>query len=92
MLFYLAMKMTFSPTFSTTYIKNEIKSRIGIDFSVRRIKRVNCFRDLENNKMCCLTVDHPLQDGETSYFLKDQNDINKCIDLAKQNGLEIQYT
>jgi hypothetical protein len=66
----MAMKVTFHPSFSSTYIHNEINGRIGIDFNIKKIRRVHCFTGTDGKKVCAFTVCHPLQNGETTYFME----------------------
>ena len=83
------MKLTLHPSFSTTYIKNNINSKITVDTSYRRIISAASF-SLPNGESCLsLNVEHPLQEGHTTYFLNDAEDIQKGLEYCAANNVNI---
>lgn len=82
------MKLTLNPSFSTTYIKNNINSKITVDTDYRKIISAASF---STNGVPCLTlnVEHPLQEGHTTYFLQTPEDIQKGLDYCATNNIEI---
>lgn len=83
------MKLKLNPEFSTTYIQNECNSLITIDLAYRKIKRGHMFKDGLGRETFALTVLHPLQEGETTYFMKRKQEIDACIAHCSANGIKI---
>ena len=86
------MKLNLTPLFSTTEVTNEINTPVKIDLSHRKIKAIHAFKNYFGEQTVCITVGHPLQNGKTTYFLKDKRDIQTVIDHANMNGIEVSYT
>lgn len=85
------MKLKLKPTFSTTEITNEINSPIRVDLSFRKIKHIHTFKsDVSKDHVLCLSLEHPLQNGYTTYFLKNKLDIENVMAYAQANGIEVK--
>ena len=83
------MKLKLNPSFSTTYIKNQINSKITVDTNIRRVISAASF-DMPNGAPCLsINVEHPLQEGHTTYFLHDADDISKALDYCATNNINI---
>ena len=86
---YLSMKLTLNPSFSTTYFKNQINSKITVDTTIRRVISAASFNDITGLPCLTLNVEHPLQEGHTTYFLDTPEDIQKGLDYCNTNGINI---
>lgn len=83
------MKLTLNPSFSTTYVRNQINSKVTVDTSYRKVISAASF-NLPNGERCIsLNIEHPLQEGHTTYFLNNQEDIQKALDYCAINNVNI---
>ena len=85
------MKLKLNATFSTTSVTNRINSSVNIDLSYKSIKSAHTFKTA-NERMMCISINHPLQEGFTTYFLNDPQDIQKATDACLERGIEIAQT
>jgi hypothetical protein len=83
------MKLTLNPSFSTTYIKNAINSKITVDTNIRKISSAALFNDINGDPCLTINVEHPLQEGHTTYFLDTPEDIQKGLDYCNANSINI---
>jgi len=86
---YLSMKLTLNPSFSTTYFKNQINSKITVDTNIRRVISAASFNHTNGAPCLTLNVEHPLQEGHTTYFLETAEDIQKGLDYCIANSINI---
>jgi hypothetical protein len=83
------MKLTLNPSFSTTYVRNPINSKVTVDTSYRKVISAASY-NLPNGERCIsLIIEHPLQEGHTTYFLNNQEDIQKALDYCAANNVNI---
>ena len=83
------MKLKLNPSFSTSYVRNQINSQVTVDTSYRKVISAASY-NLPNGHPCLsLNVEHPLQEGHTTYFLQDEQDISKALDYCNANGINI---
>lgn len=83
------MKLTLYPSFSTTYIKNNINSKITVDTDYRKVISAALFSSPYGEPCLTLNVEHPLQEGHTTYFLRTPEDIQKGLDYCATNNINI---
>jgi hypothetical protein len=83
------MKLKLSPSFSTTYVKNQINSKITVDTSYKRIISAASFSMANGAPCLSINVEHPLQEGHTTYFLETSEDIQKALDYCNANDINI---
>lgn len=83
------MKLTLNPSFSTTYTRNDINSKITIDTSYRKVISASQFTLPSGEPRLTLNIEHPLQEGHTTYFLETAEDIAKGLDYCNTNGISI---
>ena len=76
-----------NPSFSTTTTRNNIVSKIEVDTQTRQVQNIFRLKDLAT---LCLVVSHPLQDGETTYYLQDKRDIETVLQYANQNNIIVK--
>lgn len=86
------MKLKLNATFSTTYVTNKINSPVNVDLSYKSIKSAHTFKSVNDERVMCISISHPLQDGYTTYFLHDPQDIAKATDACLERGIEITQT
>jgi hypothetical protein len=83
------MKLTLRPSFSTTYIRNPINSKITIDTSYRKVISASQFTLPSGEPRLTLNIEHPLQEGHTTYFLETAEDIQKGLQYCSINNISI---
>jgi hypothetical protein len=83
------MKLKLSPSFSTTYVKNQVNSKITVDTSYKRIISAASFSMANGSPCMTINVEHPLQEGHTTYFLEASEDIQKALDYCNANDINI---
>jgi hypothetical protein len=83
------MKLTLNPSFSTTYIRNPINSKITIDTSYRKVISASQFTLPSGEPRLTLNIQHPLQEGHTTYFLETAEDIQKGLQYCAINNISI---
>jgi hypothetical protein len=83
------MKLTLNPSFSTTYVRNPINSKVTVDTSYRKVISAASFKLPDGEARLTLNIEHPLQEGHTTYFLETAEDIAKALDYCNANGINI---
>lgn len=83
------MKLTLHPSFSTTYVRNPINSKVTVDTSYRKVISAASFSLPCGEARLTLNIEHPLQEGHTTYFLETAEDIAKALDYCAANGINI---
>ena len=83
------MKLTLNPSFSTTYVRNPINSKVTIDTSYRKVISAAQFTLPSGEPRLTLNIEHPLQEGHTTYFLETAEDIQKGLDYCVINNISI---
>ena len=83
------MKLTLHPTFSTTYIRNQINSKITVDTSYRKVISAASFKLPCGEPRLTLNIEHPLQEGHTTYFLETAEDIQKGLDYCAAHSINV---
>jgi hypothetical protein len=83
------MKLTLHPTFSTTYVRNQINSKITVDTSYRKVISAASFKLPCGEPRLTLNIEHPLQEGHTTYFLETAEDIQNGLDYCSANGINV---
>ena len=83
------MKLTLNPSFSTTYVRNPINSKVTIDTSYRTVISAAQFTLPSGEPRLTLNIEHPLQEGHTTYFLETAEDIQKGLDYCVINNISI---
>lgn len=83
------MKLKLNPSFSTTYVKNQVNSKITVDTSYKRIISAASFSMANGSPCMTINVEHPLQEGHTTYFLDNEQDISKALDYCNSNNVTI---
>jgi hypothetical protein len=83
------MKLTLHPTFSTTYTRNEINSKITVDTSYRKVISAASFKLPNGEPRLTLNIEHPLQEGHTTYFLETAEDIQKGLDYCAAHNINV---
>jgi len=83
------MKLTLHPTFSTTYTRNQINSKITVDTSYRKVISAASFKLPCGEPRLTLNIEHPLQEGHTTYFLETAEDIQKGLDYCATHNINV---
>jgi hypothetical protein len=83
------MKLKLNPTFSTTSVTNDVNGPITLDLSIKTIKYAHRFKNILNQEVMCFSVNHPLQNGHTTYYIHNDAEIEKIANLCIEKGVEI---
>jgi hypothetical protein len=83
------MKLTLHPSFSTTYVRNPINSKVTVDTSYRKVISAASFKLPCGEARLTLNIEHPLQEGHTTYFLETAEDIQKGLDYCAANNINV---